>query len=96
MFVFTHTPVFQVLRYGGAWGIELGRRGTPEIMSLWDESSCLVTNSQSSVSKCTDQGRVMNEARKHGLATLLQTIHTSTAQVGVRCHPFLCHTLVNC
>ena len=61
-------------------------------MALWDESGCFIANSQSSVSKCTDPGRVMNEARIHGLATLLHTVHSSVAQVGVRHHSLLCLT----
>jgi hypothetical protein len=70
----------QLLRYGGSWGIESGRRGTREILSFWEQSGCLITDSQS-VHKCSDKGRVMHEARMNGLATLLQSIFSSVGQV---------------
>ena len=72
---------FQLLRYGGSWGIQSGRRGNAEILSLWERSGCLISDSQSAASKCTDSGRVMHEARMNGLATLLRSIHSSVEQV---------------
>jgi hypothetical protein len=71
----------QLLRYGGSWGIGSGRRGNPEILSFWEQSSCLISDTQSAVSKCSDSGRVMHEARMNGLGTLLQTVYTSVDQV---------------
>jgi hypothetical protein len=71
----------QLLRYGGSWGIESGRRGNAEILSFWEKSGCLISNPQSSVSKCSDSSRVMHEARMHGLATLLQSVFSSMEQV---------------
>jgi len=70
-----------LLRYGGSWGIESGRRGNSEILSFWEKSGCLISNPQSSVSKCSDSSRVMHEARMHGLATLLQSVFSSMEQV---------------
>jgi hypothetical protein len=73
--------LFQLLRYGGSWGIESGRRGNPEILAFWERSGCLISDLQLSVTKCSDASRVMHEARVNGLGTLLQTIYTSIDQV---------------
>jgi hypothetical protein len=75
--------IFQLLRYGGSWGIQSGRRGNAEILSFWEKSGCLISDSQSAASKCSDSGRVMHEARMNGLATLLQSIRSSVEQVNV-------------
>ena len=41
----------------------------------------MISDTQSAVSKCSDSGRVMHEARMNGLGTLLQTVYTSVDQV---------------
>jgi hypothetical protein len=71
----------QLLRFGGSWGIESGRRGNPEILSFWEQPGCLISNPQAAVSSCTDTNRVMHESRVNGLATLLQAMFASIQQV---------------
>jgi hypothetical protein len=73
--------LFQLLRYGGSWGIESGRRGNPEILSFWEQPGCLISNPEAAKSKCSDVNRVMHEARVNGLATLLQAMYAGIQQV---------------
>jgi hypothetical protein len=72
--------IFQVLRYGGNWGIATGRRGEPVILNLWENSQCLIKDDKAK-SKCFDSTRPLHESRMHGLSLLLMNIYSSVGQV---------------
>ena len=70
----------KVLRYGGSWGISTGRRGSHDILGLWDNSQCLISD-QHAAAKCADTSRPLHVSRMQGLGSLLSSIFNGIEQV---------------
>jgi hypothetical protein len=67
--------VYQSVRSGGDYGINGGRLGSAEILSLFDTPSCLLEKGT------CDSSRIFNSARSNGLAVLISSLIDSFGRV---------------
>jgi hypothetical protein len=67
--------VYQSVRNGADYGINKGRLGSAEILSMFDSPICLVEKGS------CDSSRVFNSARSNGLAVLINSLIDSFGRI---------------